>query len=76
MPVSAKVRLPYHAGCTRIGIVPQHQPAPLDELLTLAQGYAEFTMRKIGHFPLPFIRSAQEPLIPRPRFYAASSESP
>jgi hypothetical protein len=29
--------------------VPQHPPAPLDELLTLAEGYAEFAMRNIGH---------------------------
>jgi hypothetical protein len=31
--------------------VPQHQPAPLDKLLALAQGYAEFAMRNIGHVP-------------------------
>lgn len=31
--------------------MPQHQPAPLDELLALAQGYAEFAMRNIGHVP-------------------------
>jgi hypothetical protein len=32
-----------------IGIVPQHQPASLNKLLALAQGYAEFAMRNIGH---------------------------
>ena len=31
--------------------MPQHQPAPLDKLLALAQGYAEFSMRNIGHVP-------------------------
>jgi hypothetical protein len=34
-----------------MGIVPQHQPAPLEQLLALAQGYAEFAMRNIGHVP-------------------------
>lgn len=29
----------------------RHQPTPLDELLGLAQGYAEFPMRNIGHVP-------------------------
>jgi hypothetical protein len=31
--------------------VPQHQPAPLDKLLALAQGYAELAMRNRGHVP-------------------------
>ena len=35
----------------RIGVVPQHPPATLDELLAQAQGYAEFAMRNIGHVP-------------------------
>jgi hypothetical protein len=31
--------------------MPQHPPTPLDELLSRAQGYAEFAMRKFGHVP-------------------------
>ena len=31
--------------------MPQHQAVPLDKLLALAQGYAEFSMRNIGHVP-------------------------
>ena len=31
--------------------MPKHQQAPLDKLLTLAQGYAELAMRNIGHAP-------------------------
>ena len=31
--------------------MPPHPPAPLDKLLALAQGYAEFAMRNIGHVP-------------------------
>jgi hypothetical protein len=48
---SGKVRLPWHGSSARIGIVPQHPPAPLDKLLALAQGYAEYAMRNIGHVP-------------------------
>lgn len=45
------MRLRSHAGATRIGIVTQHPPTPLDQLLALAQGYAEFSMRNLGHVP-------------------------
>jgi hypothetical protein len=45
------VRLPWHGSSARIGIVPQHPPALLDKLLALAQGYAEYAMRNIGHVP-------------------------
>ena len=31
--------------------MPQHQPTPLEKLLALAQGYAEFAMRNVGHVP-------------------------
>ena len=31
--------------------MPQHQPARLDKLLALAQGYAEYAMRNIGQVP-------------------------
>jgi hypothetical protein len=31
--------------------VPQPPPTPLDKLLALAQGYAEFAMRNLGHVP-------------------------
>ena len=31
--------------------MPKHQQAPLDKLLTLAQGYAELAMRNIGQVP-------------------------
>jgi hypothetical protein len=48
---AGKVRLLWYDGSTRIRIVPQHQPAPLEKLLALAQGYAEFAMRNIGHVP-------------------------
>ena len=48
---AGKVRLLRDRGSARIGIVPQHPPAPLDKLLALAQGYAEFAMRNIGHVP-------------------------
>ena len=48
---AGKVRLRLCGGSARIGIVPQHQPAPLDKLLALAKGYAEFAMRNIGHVP-------------------------
>jgi hypothetical protein len=40
-----------HGGSARIGIVPQYPPAPLDKLLALAQGYAEYSMRNIGRVP-------------------------
>jgi hypothetical protein len=51
-PVQAgKVCLRLRGGSARIGIVTQHQPTPLDKLLALAQGYAEFSMRNIGHVP-------------------------
>jgi hypothetical protein len=39
-------------GSAIIGIVPQHQPAPLDKLLALAQSYAELEIRKVCHVPL------------------------
>jgi hypothetical protein len=42
--------------------VPQHPPAPLDKLLALAQGYAEFAMRNIGHVPPALL--AQSPTGP------------
>ena len=48
---TGKVRLLCEAGSVRIWIVPQHQQALLDELLALAQGYAEFAMRNLGHVP-------------------------
>jgi hypothetical protein len=31
--------------------VPQHPPAPLEKLLALAQGYADFAIPNIGHVP-------------------------
>ena len=31
--------------------MPQHQPAALDKLLALAQGYAEVAMCNLGHVP-------------------------
>jgi hypothetical protein len=40
-PQAGKVRLLWLGGSPRIGIVPQHQPAPMDRLLALGQGYAE-----------------------------------
>jgi hypothetical protein len=43
--------------------VPQHQPAPLDELLRLAQGYAEFAMRNIGHVPPALLANSPTGLI-------------
>jgi hypothetical protein len=46
-----------------MGIVPQHQPAPLDELLALAQGYAEFSMRNIGHVPPALLADSPTGLI-------------
>jgi hypothetical protein len=58
-----KVRLPCPGSCPRIGIVPQHQPAPLDELLALAQGYAEFAMRNIGHVPPSLLANCPTGLI-------------
>ena len=36
-------------GAAKIGIVPQHPPAPLDMLLALPQAYAEFATPNIGH---------------------------
>jgi hypothetical protein len=45
------VGLLWHCGSAKIGLVPQQPPAPLDKLLTLAQGYADFAMRNIGHVP-------------------------
>jgi len=48
---NGKVRLLCRSSSAKIGIVPQHQPAPLDKLLALARGYAEFAMRNIGHVP-------------------------
>ena len=44
-----KAHLMRHRGSARIGIVPQQQPAPLEQLLALGQSYAEFAMRNIGH---------------------------
>ena len=44
-------RLLRHCGSAKIGIAPQRQPAPLDKLLALAQGYAELAMHNIGHVP-------------------------
>jgi len=43
--------------------VPQHQPAPLDKLLALAQGYAEFAMRNIGHVPPALLADSPTGLI-------------
>ena len=34
-----------------IGNVTQNPPTRLDRLLALAQGYAEFAMRNLGHVP-------------------------
>jgi hypothetical protein len=48
---AGKAHLLRHRGSARIGIVPQHQPAPLEQLLALAKRYAEFAMRNIGHVP-------------------------
>jgi len=45
------VGLHRQGGSTRIAIVPSHKPAPLEELLAFAQGYAEFAMRDLGHVP-------------------------
>jgi hypothetical protein len=45
---AGKVRSFWHDGSAKIGIVPQHQPAPLDEFLALPQDYAEFGMRNMG----------------------------
>ncbi len=47
----------------RILAVPQHQPASLDELLALAQGYAEFAMRNIGHVPPALLAESPTGLI-------------
>jgi hypothetical protein len=43
--------------------VPQHQPAPLDDLFALAQGYAEFAMRNIGHVPPSLLADSPTGLI-------------
>ncbi len=48
---AGKVRLPSHGCFVRIGTVSPIQPAPLDQLLAQAQGYAEYAMRNIGHVP-------------------------
>jgi hypothetical protein len=60
---AGKVRLLWHGGFVRIGIVTQHQPAPLDELLALAEGYAEFSMRNIGHVPPALLAQSPTGLI-------------
>jgi hypothetical protein len=61
---TGKVRLLCEAGSVRIWIVPQHQQALLDELLALAQGYAEFAMRNLGHVPPALL--ADSPHRPNP----------
>ncbi len=43
--------------------MPQHQQAQLDELLALAQGYAEFAMRNIGHVPPSLLADSPTGLI-------------
>jgi hypothetical protein len=43
--------------------VPQHQPVSLDELFALAQGYAEFAMRNIGHVPPSLLADSPTGLI-------------
>ena len=43
--------------------MPQHQPEPLDNLLAYAQGYAEFSMRNIGHVPPVFLAESPTGLI-------------
>jgi hypothetical protein len=43
-----EVCLPWRGGSARIGVVPQHQPAQLERLLALAQGYTESAMRNNG----------------------------
>jgi hypothetical protein len=43
--------------------VPQHPPTPLDKLLALAQGYAEFAMRSIGHVPPALLAESPTGLI-------------
>jgi hypothetical protein len=43
--------------------MPQHQTAPLDEILALAQGYAEFAMRNIGHVPPSLLADSPTGLI-------------
>ena len=45
------------------GIVPQPQPARLDELLALAKGYAEYAMRNIGHVPPALLAESPSGLI-------------
>ena len=47
----------------RILAVPQHQPARLDELLALAQGYVELAMRNIGHIPPALLADSPTGLI-------------
>lgn len=61
LKLTGKVRLPWCDGSTRMGIVPQHPSAPLDRLLALAQGYAEYAMRNIGHVPPALL--ADEPTV-------------
>jgi hypothetical protein len=43
--------------------VPKHQQAPLDKLLALAQGYAEFAMRNIGYVPPALLAESPSGLI-------------
>ena len=43
--------------------MPKHQQAPLDKLLALAQGYAEFAMRSIGHVPPALLAESPSGLI-------------
>ena len=43
--------------------MPQHQPGPLDKLLAQALGYAEFTMRNIGHVPPALLADSPTGLI-------------
>lgn len=62
-PRTGKVRLLSDGGSLRIGIVPQHPPASLDQLLALAQGYAEFAMRNIGHVPPSLLADSPTGLI-------------
>lgn len=57
------VGLLWHCGSAKIGLVPQQPPAPLDKLLTLAQGYADFAMRNIGHVPPAFLAESPTGLI-------------
>ena len=60
---AGKVRLLRDRGLARIGIVPKHPPASLDNLLALAQGYAELAMRNIGHVPPALLAESPSGLI-------------